>query len=29
MANEITEILNRISAGELGAVDHLIPLVYE
>ncbi len=29
MANEITLILNRISDGELQAIDELIPLVYD
>ena len=29
MANEITQILNRITAGEPQAVDELIPLVYD
>jgi RNA polymerase sigma factor (TIGR02999 family) len=28
MANEITQILSRISAGESAAVDELVPLVY-
>lgn len=29
MSNEITQILNRISAGESHAVDELVPLVYD
>ena len=29
MANEITQILNRISDGESSAIDELVPLVYD